>query len=122
MNLLQGCWGKGLKRRPFPRLHPRWRMSEMSPEDELVLQPVTTEFVSRVGSLRKTDGWCRHTEFSVEGSPQPKCRKLWESNLSHVKGSIIMKLQGVAIKSVSMEGVTSARCRQICDGESLQFQ
>jgi hypothetical protein len=31
----------------------------MSSGDELVLQPVGTEFVSRVGSLRKNDGRCR---------------------------------------------------------------
>jgi hypothetical protein len=33
-----------------------------------------------------------------------QCRKLWESNLYHVMGSIIMMLQGVAINFVSMEG------------------
>jgi hypothetical protein len=36
-----------------------WRINEMSSPDELMLQPVAMDFVSRVGSLRKTNGRCR---------------------------------------------------------------
>ena len=48
-----------------------------------------------------------------------KCGK---QKLSHVKGSIIMMLRGVAIEFVSTAGVTSRNCRQNCDGQSLHFQ
>jgi hypothetical protein len=43
----------------------------MSSGDQLVLQLVGAEFVSRVGSLRKTDGGCRHGNCLNEGV-QPK--------------------------------------------------
>jgi len=51
-----------------------------------------------------------------------QCRKLWGVNLYHVKGSIIMMLQGVTIEFVSMMGVTPLGCRQKCGGQSRQFQ
>ena len=39
----------------------------MSHADELMLQPVGTEFVSRVGSLTKHHGRCRHANCLSEG-------------------------------------------------------
>jgi hypothetical protein len=53
------------------------------------------------------------------GQEENECGKLWESNLSHVKGSIIRMLRGVAMNFVSMEGVTPLDCRQKCGGENL---
>ena len=43
------------------------------------------------------------------GYERKQYRKPRESNLSHVKGSIIMMLQGAVRKSVSVEGVHSIR-------------
>ena len=55
------------------------------------------------------------------GSEGKQCRKLWESRLYHVKGSIIMMLRGVETNFVSLQGVTPLDCRRFCAEKASDF-
>jgi len=70
------CWpAKGLRRRPFPRPHPCWRINEMGDEEKQCRKLSEVSLSHTMGSILTNAAKCRN-EFCLRRGGHPRdCRR-----------------------------------------------